>query len=131
MKGRRLRLKTRTDNAAALALLGRLASATLALNVKDNATSKTPPFTLFMGRPAGAWEDYTMQELALKYGDPAATVTAAELQDARDDFEQNVRPAVRAAMNAKQDAANARLDGKRKLVVREFPEGALVICMHD
>ena len=33
MKGRRLNLKTRTDNAAALAMLAKLASSTLALNV--------------------------------------------------------------------------------------------------
>ena len=103
-----------------------LPGVTFAINTKDAALSRTAPFTLFFGRAASPWQDYTLQELQLKYGDPGAS----ELEEEHKAFRDEVVGVTRAAAAARQDKANGKLDGDRKLVQHDFPPNSFVM-IHD
>ena len=93
---------------------------TLAINRKDSARHLTAPFTLFYGREANGWTDYELDTLQL------------------DANEEEVRAAAITAINQvfsdadeRQDAANEKLNTKRKIVTRHYPVGATVFLLND
>jgi hypothetical protein len=105
-----------------------------AINTKDHALTKTAPFTLFFGRSAAPWEDYSVQELALRH-DPAEGRIEVELQqkdvqqivDRRAEFEKLVRTPIQEAANERQNTTNAQLIKRRKTVEdRTIRPGTLV-----
>jgi hypothetical protein len=106
-----------------------LPGVTSALNSKDAALSRTAPFTLFFGRSANAWEDYTIGELQLAVGDQEES--RLELRREQNELQamlsEDVLPAMQNAMQGRQDTSNARLNAKRKLMP-DFPPGALVMA---
>ena len=96
---------------------------------KDAALSQTAPFTLFMGRSANAWEDYTLGEMRLAVG----AQEEDRLQLLREQNElhrliaEEITPVIRESMQERQDIRNARIDNKRKLMP-DFPPGSLVMA---
>jgi hypothetical protein len=102
---------------------------TYRINVSDSALSKTPAFTLFLGRSANTFSDYRLAELTLLYGEdddvPQAQKDDVVAQHAV--VSEVIMPAVNAAVHARQDKQNAARDKKRVIVTRDYPVGALVM----
>lgn len=93
---------------------------TLALNRKDSKRYRTAPFTLFYAREANTWTDYELTTLPL------------------DDITEDVRLTAIEAItqvfdhaDGRQDAANKKLDAKRKIIRRTYPIGATVFLLND
>lgn len=110
-----------------------LPAATWAINTKEHDLTRTAPFTLFFGRAAGAWEDYSVQQLALTRSDSKSRATAApdpkQVQDIVNksaEFARLVRDPVREIVRAGAQKNNAALDDKRPLADSRICPGALV-----
>jgi hypothetical protein len=94
---------------------------TWAINTKEHSLTKTAPFTLFFGRAASPWSDYSSMELSFVRSEEQMR-TQVELQPAdverlkkqADEFDRQVRQPVLEGARERQDQANKRLDGKRK-----------------
>jgi transposase InsO family protein len=106
-----------------------LPGVTFAINTKDAALSRTAPFTIFLGRSANAWQDYTIGELQLAVGDQEESrlEMLREQNELHELMAEEVLPAMQDSMRERQDAGNVRLDAKRKLMP-DFPTGALVMA---
>lgn len=99
-----------------------LPGVTLAINTKDAALTKSPPFTLFFGRVANAWADYTVQELELVHG----PTDGKALQAHHESFAAAITPKLHQNALDRQLKQNERLDEARKLVEVSYPAGSLV-----
>lgn len=110
-----------------------LPGATFAINTKEHKLTKTAPFTMFYGRSASLWEDYSAS--ALIFGDYEKSakewveLTPDEVEaltKRNEDFNTHVRQPVIRAGRQRQDVANASLDKKRLLMDKRIRAGSLV-----
>jgi hypothetical protein len=97
-----------------------------AINTKDHALTKTAPFTLFFGRSASPWDDYSVQELALRRGVELQQEDVQRIVDRQEEFERHVREPVQQAANKRQDRANEQLVKRRKQHDKQIRPGTLV-----
>jgi transposase InsO family protein len=110
-----------------------LPAAAWAINTKEHRLTKTAPFTLFFGRGAATWSDYSAMELSFVRTEEAARsqveLSQSEVQNLvqqHEEFHDKVRLPVLAASRDRQSKANAELDSKRKSADPRIKEGALV-----
>lgn len=114
-----------------------LPGATLAINKKDNKTSKTAPFTLFFGRQANAWNDYKVAKF-LTDAELGLFEAIEEIEDevpARgmnsNQTRQTVQPMVQAVVDAQQEKSGNAINQKRKVITRTYPVGAMVFLWNE
>jgi hypothetical protein len=100
-----------------------LPGVTLDINNTDGGVTKSSPFSLFFGRAANAWSDYTTQELILQFGEQDLEV----LQQLQRRMTEEVRSTVRKSVDERQQKQNQRLDENRPQVTVDYPPGALVM----
>jgi len=101
-----------------------------AINTKDAALSKTPPFTSFFGRPSNGWHDYVLRETYIRHGDPETDLTSFESEEIE---QTTIKDLVHSAKEQRQTAENDKRNERRrkggKLVQREFPPGSFVMIV--
>jgi transposase InsO family protein len=110
-----------------------LPAAAWAINTKEQQLTKTAAFTLFFGRGAATWSDYSAMELSF-VRDPEIARSQAELSQEevqrlvqqQEEFHEKVRLPVLQASRNRQDKDNAKLDNKRKTADKRIKKGALV-----
>jgi transposase InsO family protein len=110
-----------------------LPAAAWAINTKEQALTKTASFTLFFGRGASSWSDYSAMELSF-VRDPEIARAQAELQpeeverlvQQQQEFDSKVRAPVLQASRERQRKNNASLNAKRKSADSRIKAGALV-----
>jgi transposase InsO family protein len=110
-----------------------LPAALWAINTKEHALTKTAPFTLFFGRSASGWSDYSSMEMSFIRSDQASrksvVLQPAEVQrlvEDRDLFEKSIRTGVAAGTDKRRLRNNERLDKGRLSHDTRIKEGALV-----
>lgn len=115
-----------------------LPAVTWAINTREHSLTKTAPFTLFFGRAASAWSDYSAMELSMIRAPAEARAMAEPNQTQVDaivrksnDFATRVRPNVNHAMEQRRTRANEALDTKRKTADPRIKPGCLVYIINQ
>jgi transposase InsO family protein len=115
---------------------------TFAINKHEGQRSKTAPFTMFFGRRANAWTDYSLaqimgpnivrleQELK-ELPDYEDEVALQQQKQQRSVLEAAALDKVSEATRARQQRANSLADAKRKSVARVYPKGAVVFMINQ
>jgi transposase InsO family protein len=115
---------------------------TYAINTHDGQRSKTAPFTMFFGRRANAWADYTLAEVLgpdiEKLEQELNALPDYENVVAIQDLKRQQELVAAAALNevneatkARQQQALALTEAKRKTVARSYPKGATVFIINQ